>query len=162
MATEEQLRQGFANMAKRYGPSVSNIAVVKSVDEKTATCILIDEDEQEYLDVRMRPVLTGNQSFLQVPKIGTYVLAIRVEDDDDWMVIAQDETEKFLWITPSSKVEISDKLLLEANNQNMLSLLERLFSVIEKGYQTNNGPTIQLILQPEFNSIKKDFKKLLK
>lgn len=162
MATEEQLREGLEKFAKRFGPAVSNIATVKSVDEENATCVLIDEDEQEFLDVRLRPVLTGKQSFLQVPKVGSFVLAIRIEDDDDWMVIAQDETEKFLWITPTAKIEVSEKILIEANEKNLLSLMERLFTVIEKGYTTNNGPTIQLILTPEFESIKNDFKQLLK
>ena len=162
MATEEQIRNGLQDLAKRFGPQVSNIAVVKSVNEDEGTCILIDEDGQKYVDVRLRPVLTGKQSFLQIPKIGTQVLAVRIEDDDSWMIIAHDETEKFLWITPTAKVEISDKLLFEANNQNLLSLMERLFSVVEKGYTTNNGPTIKLILEPEFNSIKNDFKQLLK
>ncbi len=83
MATEEQIREGFQKLAQKFGPAVSNIAIVKSVDEAKATCVLIDEDEQEYLDVRLRPVLNGKQSFLQVPKVGTYVLAIRIEDDDD-------------------------------------------------------------------------------
>lgn len=162
MATPEQLRQGFQELAKMYGPQVSNIAVVKSVDEKNATCILIDEDEQEYLDVRLRPVLTENQSFIQIPKIGSYVLTIRIEDDNDWMVIACDEVEKFIWVTPTAKIELSDKLLFEANNQNLLSLMERIFTVMIKGYQTNNGPTIKLILEAELNSIKNDFKQLLK
>lgn len=162
MATEEQLREGFAQLAKRFGPAVSNIAAVKSVNEAEATCVLVDEDEQEYLDVRLRPVLTGKQSFLQVPKVGSFVLAIRIEDDDDWMIIAQDETEKFLWVTPTARIEVSEKILIEANNTNLLLLMERLFIVLEKGYATNNGPTIKLILTPEFESIKNDFKQLLK
>lgn len=162
MATAEQIRKGLQDLAARFGPQVSNIAIVKSVDEDKATCVLIDEDEQEYVDVRLRPVLTGKQSFLQIPKTGTQVLAVRIEDDDAWMVLAHDETDKFLWITPTAKVEVSDKILLEANNQNLLSLMERLFTVIAKGYKTNNGPTVQLILLPEFESIKNDFKNLLK
>ena len=162
MATPEQIRKGLQDLAARFGPQVSNIAIIKYVDEDKATCVLIDEDGQEYVDVRLRPVLTGKQSFLQIPKIGTQVLAVRIEDDDAWMILAHDETEKFLWITPNAKVEISDKLLFEANNQNLLALMERLFTVIEKGYTTNNGPTIKLILTPEFENIKNDFKKLLK
>ena len=162
MATEEQIREGFQKLAQKFGPAVSNIAIVKSVNEAKATCVLIDEDEQEYLDVRLRPVLNGKQSFLQVPKVGTYILAIRIEDDDDWMVIAHDETEKFLWVTPTAKIEVSEKILIEANNKNLLSLMERLFTVLEKGYTTNNGPTINLIMLPEFQSIKNDFKQLLK
>lgn len=162
MATPEQIRKGLEDIARSHAPTVSNIAKVKSVDEESATCILIDEDEQEYLEVRLRPVLNGKQSFLQIPKVGTFVLAIRIEDDEDWMVIACDEVEKFLWITETASIEISEKILLQANGENMLSLMERLFTVIEKGYTTNNGPTIRLILEPEFISVKNDFKKLLK
>ena len=162
MATPEQLREAFRGIAAAYGPAVSNIAVVKSVNENDATCILIDEDEQEYLDVRLRPVLNGNKSFIQIPKVGTFVLAIRIEDDEDWMVIACDQVDKFHWVTGNSNLEVSDKIHIEANGQNMIDLLQRLFTVIEKGYTTNNGPTIKLILDSEFNSIKTGFKKLLK
>ena len=162
MATPEYLRAGFERMAKSLAPAVSNIARVKSVNESQATCILIDEDNQEFLDVRLKPVISDNKSFLQIPKIGTYVLAVRVEDDDDWMVIASDQVDKFLWVVGDTKLELTDKICMEANSQNMLNLLQRLFTVIERGYQTNMGVTIQLILQDEFLDIKDDFKKLLK
>lgn len=162
MATAEQIRKGLEDMAKSHAPAVSNIATVKSVDEEKGTCVLIDEDEQEYLDVRLKPVLSGNKSFMQIPKIGTYVLAVRIEDDEDWMVIACDEVEKFLWITATCILEISDKFLIEANNQNLLTLMQRLFTVVERGYQTNTGVTIKLILDTEMASIKNDFKQLLK
>lgn len=94
MATVEQIRNRIEEMAKASGPAVSNIAKVKSVNQDKAICILEDEDGQEIIDVRLRPVLTGKKSFIQIPKIGTYVLTIRVEDDDHWMVIACDEIEK--------------------------------------------------------------------
>ncbi|WP_234111685.1 hypothetical protein [Chryseobacterium sp. R2A-55] len=162
MATPEQIREGLKRIAKSHAPEVSNIAVVKSVNEDEATCILIDEDEQEYLDVRLRPVLNGNKSFMQIPKVGTYVLAVRVEDDDDWMVIACDEVEKFVWFVGNTKLQLDDKVHFEANGKNYADLMTRLFSVIEKGYQTNTGATIKLVMLPEFLSIKNDFKQLLK
>ncbi|MDM1557054.1 hypothetical protein HX126_21090 [Chryseobacterium indologenes] len=160
MATVEQLRNGFENWLR--APMVTNIARVKSVDENEGTCVLIDEDDQEYLEVRLKPVLSENKSFLQIPKIGSFVLAVRIEDDEDWMIIASDEVDKFLWNVGKTKLELSDKVLIEAGNQNLLSLMNRLFTVIERGYQTNTGSTIKLILEPEFNSIKNDFKSLLK
>lgn len=162
MATAEQLRERFREIAMENSSLVSNIAKVKYVDEERFTCVLVDEDGQEIINVRLKPVLTANLSFLQIPKIGSYVLAVRIEDDDDWMVIASDEVEKFLWKTSTSNVEISDKICLSANGVNLLSLMERLFTVLERGYTTNNGPTIKLIMHPEFNNIKKDFKQLLK
>lgn len=162
MATPEQIRQGFEQLAKSHAPAVSNIARVKSVDESTATCTLIDEDDQEFLEVRLKPVLSGNTSFLQIPKVESYVLAVRIEDDEDWMVIASDQVEKFLWTTGKSTVEISDKIHLEANGKNLIDLLERLFTIIELGYMTNSGATIELINQAEFTQLKTEFKQLLK
>ncbi|SIT25650.1 hypothetical protein SAMN05421786_11547 [Chryseobacterium ureilyticum] len=141
---------------------VTNIARVKSVNENEGTCVLIDEDDQEYLEVRLKPVLSDKNSFIQIPKIGSFVLAIRIEDDEDWMIIASDEVDKFLWNVGETKLELTDKILIEAGNQNLLKLMDRLFTVIERGYQTNTGSTIKLILEPEFNSIKNDFKSLLK
>jgi len=162
MATPEQLRQGFEEIAGRFAPASSNIARVKSVDEANGLCTLIDEDDQEYLEVRLKPILSDNTSFLQLPKIGTYVLAVRVEDDDDWMVIACDEVDKFLWNVGDTKLELTDKILVQANDQNLLNLMQRLFTVLERGYQTNSGVTIKLVLDQEFTSIKNDFKQLLK
>lgn len=93
--TPEQIRNRIEEMAKAHGPAVSNIAKVKSVDEDKATCVLEDQDGQEIQDVRLRPVLNGKKSFIQIPKVGTFVLAIRIEDDEDWMVVACDEVTKF-------------------------------------------------------------------
>lgn len=162
MATKEQIRNSLIEMAQSYAPPVTNIAIVKSVDEAEGTCVLIDEDDQEFLEVRLKPVLSDNKSFLQIPKVGTYVLAVRVEDDDDWMVIACDEVEKFLWTTGKSTIEVSDKIHLEANGKNLIELLDRLFTIIELGYMTNAGATIELINQVEFTALKTEFKQLLK
>ncbi len=162
MATEEQLRHRMFEMGAMHGPAPTNIARVKAVDEQAGTCDLIDEDDQEIFEVRLKPVLSDNKSFLQIPKVGTYVMAVRVEDDDDWMIIACDEVEKFLWLVGDTKLELSDKICIEAGNQNLLSLMTRLFTVIERGYQTNMGVTIKLILDTEFTDIKNDFKELLK
>lgn len=160
--TLENIREQLQQMAGSVGPAVSNIAKVKSVDESKATCTLEDEDGQEILEVRLRPVLSGRKSFLQIPKVGSFVLAIRIEDDSDWMIISCDEVEKFVWNTPQAEVEISDKIHIEAGGENLLDLMEKLFQIIERGYQTNTGTTIRLIMQNDFERLKNDFQTLLK
>lgn len=160
--TLENIREQLQQMAGSVGPAVSNIAKVKSVDESKATCTLEDEDGQEILEVRLRPVLSGKKSFLQIPKVGSFVLAIRIEDDSDWMIISCDEVEKFVWNTPQAEVEISDKIHIEAGGENLLDLMEKLFQIIERGYQTNTGTTIRLIMQSDFERLKNDFQTLLK
>ena len=157
------IRERLGDLVSSSGPAVSNIAKVKSVNENQATCVLEDEDGQEIPEVRLRPVLTGKNSFLQIPKIGSLVLAVRIEDDEDWMIIACDEVDKFLWATDTTKVELTDKVHISANNKNMAELIDKLFEAILKmRFTTNAGPTIRLINRPEFESLKNEFKELLK
>ena len=161
--TAEQLRARLKEMAKEHGPAVSNIAQVKSVNEAAATCVLIDEDEQEYIDVRIRPVLSGNKSFILVPKVGTYVLAIRVEDDDNWMVIAADEITKVGYYIGDTIVELTDKVHIEANGQNLATLIDGLFTAIQNMvFVTPAGNTTSMVNIAEFVNLKTQFKQLLK
>jgi hypothetical protein len=132
MPTPEQIRAALELMAKKSGPAVSNIAKVKSVDEAKATCTLIDEDDQEYLNVRLRPVLTGKKSFILVPKVGSYVLAVRIEDDDDWMIIAADEIEKIGYYIGSTILEIdATGFLLQKENETLKKILADLVGAVK-------------------------------
>ncbi|MES2238855.1 MAG: hypothetical protein V4497_01220 [Bacteroidota bacterium] len=163
MPTPEQLRESLAEMAKKHGPAVSNIAKVKSVDEAKAICVLVDEDDQEFFNVRLRPVLSDKKSFILVPKVGSYVLAVRVEDDEDWMVIAADEIEKIGYYVGDTILELTDKLHVSAGGENLAGLIDELFEAIGKMvFTTNVGPTIKLVNKPEFEAIRTKFKTLLK
>jgi hypothetical protein len=132
MPTPEQIREGFEKMAKMHGPAVSNIAKVKSVNESKATCTLVDEDGQEYLNVRLRPVLTGKKSCILVPKVGSFVLAVRIEDDDDWMIIAADEVTKVGYYIGTSMLEIdATGFLLQKENETLKKLMVDLIGAIK-------------------------------
>jgi hypothetical protein len=160
--TPEQIRKRLEELAKKHGPAVSNIAKVKSVDEAKSTCVLIDEDGQEIFEVRLRPVLNGNKSFVLVPKVGTYVLAVRVEDDDDWMVVGCDEITKVGFYLNAVEVEFKDKIHLQANGQNLANLMNDLFVAINNMvFATPNGPTTALTNAAEFEALKQRFTQLL-
>lgn len=97
MTIEEQLREALRKLAAQAGPGVSLLAKVTSVDEANATCELQDDDTDiAYHNVRLRPVLDGNNSQMLVPKVGTWALAIRIEDTEQYMVIACGETDKLV------------------------------------------------------------------
>lgn len=162
MPTPEEIREALANMSKKHGPAVSNIAKVKSVDESNATCELVDEDGQEIFDVRLRPVLNGNKSILIVPKIGSYVLAVRVEDDDDWMVISYDEIEKIGYYLNTVEIEFKDKIKMKANGQSLAKLMDDFFTAIKNmQFTTPDGTTTALVNLTEFEAIKERFSNLL-
>lgn len=163
MPTPEQIRERLKQMASEHGPAVSNIANVESVDEAKATCTLLDEDGQEFFNVRLRPVLSGNRSVILVPKVGSYVLAIRVEDDDDWMIIAADEITKVGYYIGDTIVELTDKVHIEANGQNMATLMDALFTAIQNMvFVTPAGNTTTMVNIAEFVNLKAQFKQLLK
>jgi hypothetical protein len=170
--TPEQLRNRLEEMAKASGPAVSNIAKVKSVDQDKAICVLEDEDGQEIPAVRLRPVLNGKKSFLQIPKVGTYVLAIRIEDDEDWMVIACDEVDKVIWYVGSTTFQMDDTgFLLKKENETLKKLMVDLIgacknlslSVTTTGTATNQAGTTTAVLNlAEFVAIETRFNQFLK
>lgn len=169
MATPEQIRAGFKKMAKSEGPAVSNIAKVKSVDEANATCVLMDEDDQEFFNVRLCPVLSGKKSFILVPKVGSYVLAVRVEDDEDWMVIACDEIEKVGYYIGNATLEMdATGFLFQKENETLKKILVDLINAV-KGMSfalttpdTINGSTTLLNNAAQFTAIKTRVNQFLK
>lgn len=169
MPTPEQIRAALESMAKQSGPAVSNIAKVKSVDEAKATCTLIDEDDQEFLNVRLRPVLTGNKSFILVPKVGSQVLAVRVEDDDDWMIIAADEIQKIGYYIGTTIFEIDAVgFLLQKENETLKKIMVDLVGEIKAMSftlttpDTINGSTTLLNNASQFTEIETRINQFLK
>ncbi|AWG24826.1 hypothetical protein [Flavobacterium kingsejongi] len=163
MATVDQIRTQLEFMAKAGAPPVTNIAQVNSVDEAAGTCDLRDEDGQLIFDVRLRPVLSGNKSFIQIPAIDSYVLAVRIEDDEDWMIIACDQVEKIAWYTGTTIFELTEKVHIESGGESLATLMDDLFQAISNMvFTTNTGPTINLVNALEFEALKTRFKTLLK
>lgn len=169
MPTAEQIRKRLEQMAKNDGPAVSNIAKVKTVDEQKGTCVLIDEDGQEILDVRLRPVLTDKKSFILVPKVGSYVLAVRIEDNDDWMVLAADEIEKIGYYIGSTIFEIDAMgFLLKKENETLKKILADLVGAVKAMSftlttpDTINGNTTLLNNVSQFTDIETRINQFLK
>lgn len=166
--TPEQLRKALLEIAKGLGPAVSNIAKVVSVDENKAVCELEDEDGQKIFNVRLRPVLNGKKSYLLVPKTGTYVLAVRVEDDDDWMVVACDEIIKVGYYVDGCVFEIDDSgFLLKKENETLKKLMADLIAAIKAMsfvVSTPSGPgaTTTLNNTAQFVTIENRFNQFLK
>lgn len=147
MASESEIRERLKHLAGSYAPAVSNIARIKSVDENECTCILSDDDGLEFFDVRLKPVTGKNKSFLQIPKKGSFVLAIRVEDDDDWMVVACEEIEKVQVIV---------------GGESILQVVSDLFSAIMKMTFANGaGATGTTLNIAEFQTLQQRINKII-
>jgi hypothetical protein len=96
MDKHKQIRSLLKTMAAEVGPDFSMLAQVKSVDEGAMTCDLFDEESGlDFYDVRLRPVLDGNEAVTLIPKVNTWVLAVKIEDSEDWMIVACGEVDKW-------------------------------------------------------------------
>jgi len=85
MGKHLEVRQALADFSARYGPQHSQIFKVTSVDTAAQTCECIDDEGVEYL-VRITPIVTNGQSLLVTPVEGKKILAVRLEDAEDWFM----------------------------------------------------------------------------
>lgn len=66
-----------------------------SVDKVNCTCV-IDDDGVEVYDVRLRAITGANDGIVRYPKKDAYVLAVKIETTDEWMMIEATQYESIL------------------------------------------------------------------
>jgi hypothetical protein len=131
MGKEADIRQALGDFASRYGPAATMLATVVSVDANAFTCVL-DDDGLEYEDVQLRPVLDGNESLTLLPKVGSWVLAIRIENTEDWMVLAAGEFSGFrIKIGTTEFYQDATGFILKKGADTMKQLLTLIIEAIE-------------------------------
>lgn len=91
MQTEAEIREQLGR-AFRPGP-VTVLAEVKGVNQSDRTCD-IDDDGVVIYGVRLQCITKGNCGVLVLPKLGSKVLCVKIEDTDAFMVIQASEVEK--------------------------------------------------------------------
>jgi hypothetical protein len=118
---------------------------VLSVDEDEFTCV-VDEDGVEINDVRLRPVINNKESVTIFPKVGSWVAITRLEDEEDWMVIAVDEIEKYRIVNGTMLFEMNNgKFLIESGAENLGKCLDDLIIEIQAIYAPKNAAAIAAI-----------------
>lgn len=147
MDKKEQIRDRLKQMAKQHGPLNTVLATVTSVDEAEGTCEL-DDDGLALYDVRLKPVLSADEAVITVPAVGSWVLVARIEEDEDWLLLACEKVEKYRVTVGAFKLELSADGFEISNDQTSLkSILTNLVSEVVKIYAAKNVGALQLISQ---------------
>jgi hypothetical protein len=145
MDKKQQIRERLRTMAGKDGPVQTLLAIVESVDVDEYTCVLNDDDILIY-DVRLRPVINENESLTLVPKVGSWVLAIRIEDDEEWMVIAVDEVDRYRIVVGNMLFQMKDgKFMVSSGAESLGKLIDELILQIQAIYAPKNSAAITLI-----------------
>jgi hypothetical protein len=162
MGKHDEILEALRDHAKKVGPQATMLAKVKSVDAAKFTCVL-DDDGLEYLDVRLRPVLDGKQAITAFPKVSTWALAVRIEDGEDWMVVAFGEVDKVRMVQGSLVFEMEDYFLLKKGNETLKKIMGDLLDAIGQiTVPTNVGPSGMPLNAAEFTAIKTRINNFLK
>jgi hypothetical protein len=142
---KEQIRSALKKLAGEVGPPATMLAQVVSVDEEARTCTLKDEDF-EFFDIRLRPVESENESIEIFPKVGSWVLAARIESDEEFMVIGYDEIDSWRIKAGTLEMELKNgKFLMKKGGESLGKLIDDLLQamLIEKhivGSPTTTSP----------------------
>lgn len=163
MDKKEQIRQGLIGLASAVGPLQTVLAVVESVDFIEATCVLDDEGVTMY-DVRLKPVLTGNEALVIFPAVGSWVLATRLEDDDDWLVIACEKADMCRFAGADCVIEMdSAGVKISKGGETLKAILSDLLTAIKAlTVPTGTGPSGTPINSPAFTAIENRLNNFLK
>jgi hypothetical protein len=155
MIKSEQIRQRLKEMASQHGPLQTVLAEVVSVNEPEGTCDLQDEDGLEFFDVRLKPVLTVNESLVMIPAVGSMVLIQRIEDDEEWLLTACEQVDKWRLTSADCVLEMdATGIEVSKNGVSLKNILSSLVTEVIAIYAPKNVANL--------TQIKMDIQNLLK
>lgn len=159
MELDEQIRRSVRRLAEEVGPVQTIIGKVKSVDEDECTCVIIEtvgDDELEIPDVRLKPVLDSNEAVIQFPKVDSYALILRLEADEDWMLVSANEIDKFRITIGTQEFEMDGtKFSVKKGSESLKKIFDDTLEGIEQlTVNTNVGPSSVPINLATFAAIK--------
>lgn len=140
----EQIRQLFRRMAGEQGPAPTMLATCTAVNEGAETCTLRDELDLDY-EVRLRPTIGTGEAVTIIPALGAQVIAVRIEDDEEWVVMAADSVSKVRMVAGDTTVEMEDGVLISRAGDGLREILDDLITEIQAIYAPKNVANIEAI-----------------
>lgn len=132
MSRLDEIRARLREFAAEVGPAPTMLATVVSVDEDELTCVL-DDENGVIPDVRLKPVLDGEEGVIIFPKVGAWALAVRIEDDAEWMLVAASEVEKYRIKKGDYEFELSDAgFVVKKGNDSLKDALTLIIEAVQQ------------------------------
>lgn len=130
MGKIEEIREQLKQWANNGGPAPTMLAKVVSVNETNNTCVL-DEDGMLVQDVRLTPVIDTGEGLTLYPKVNTWALAVRIENENDWYLIGCKEVFKYRLKINTLLFEVTgDGVKIEKGSDSLRSCMDDLFTQI--------------------------------
>lgn len=163
MSLETELQAAFEKLKKREVDTFS--AKVLEVDKEKGTCT-VNDGELDYSEVRLASVINERDSMVYVfPKVGSSVLVSPINEDLHQLYVeAYSDVEEFYIKIDSTEMRVNaEGILLKKDDENAQKLLLDLITAIRNMvFTTNQGPTINLVNDIEFEALEPRIKSLFK
>src|SRR5438093_6812381 len=117
-----EIRNHFSAMAGQFGPAAVIPAEVTAVNsDDSIQAVLASGLELD--DVRLKSVLKAGNKLVLIPKVGSIVQIARIENSDEYVVIAVEEITKMLLVVDTVKMEVNDSGFLMQKGADTLAKL---------------------------------------
>src|SRR6266542_73413 len=124
---QEQTKREFIKFTSKYGPAAIVPATVIEVNDDDTVHVQFSDDS-EIDDVRLKSVVKDDNKFLLIPKVNSIVQVGRIENSDEYLVIAVEEITEVKMIIDTVSVSVDNSgFLFQKGTETMKKLIDDLF-----------------------------------
>jgi hypothetical protein len=160
----DDIRQAFRHFMTQ--PGVIESAEVIDVDEQTDTVTVKLDTGLELDDVRLRSIIKDGSKWVLVPSIGSIVLIGRIDDTEEFVVVAVEDVSRIIAVVGSTRMELDkDGFLIRRGTDDLLKILKDLVDAnLNELHNTAGGPTTGMMPSSAavYTSLKTRLESLLK
>jgi hypothetical protein len=117
---QDDINREFENFSRRHGPAAIVPAEVISVNEDEATVHIKFSDDSEIDDARLKSVISDDAGIYALPSVGSTIQVARIENSDEYIVVAMDKVEKVVIKNDGSSLKEILNLIIEAVQKIMV------------------------------------------
>lgn len=137
MRGAETIREALGRWAGSRGPAATLLGECISTNEANELCVLRDELGLD-IEVRLRPTLSTGGTVTIFPTPGSRCLAIRIEDSEDWCLMAASEVDKVTIVAGDATVELENGVKIARAGDGLREVLSDLIDEILAIYAPKN------------------------
>ena len=149
----QQIKEQFGDFANKYGPAAIIPAQVTAINEDD-TIAVVFSDGVELDDVRLKSVVKSGNKVLLIPTIGSTVMVGKIQNSDEYIVIAVDEISEVVYNIGSAKYSVtSEGFLLQKGNDTLKEILTLIIEAVQPVVVIYGNNPVYLKLQQALNKI---------
>ena len=144
----EHIKRELMAFSGRYGPAAILPATIKTVNDDTTVSVELSNGEPVE-DVRLKSVVKDGNQFLLIPSVGSIVQIGRLEDSEEYIIVAVDEVSSVQLVIGSVKLEADDAgFIIEKGASSLKELINLVIEAVEQIVVVQgNNPNYNKLIQ---------------